>query len=512
MSSLQPYYQPSSVINLEGLALYLPFDDNRQYLGARVIKDYSPNNITVGFTGTTPTYINMPIGVNTTPGITGSSNFNRGIFLTGTTVLTAATNVAWAGDSTGKKLSVFTWISQNHTSITPADRAIAACGFVGGGTTGWRILTREAAHDILVVVGTVTASIANVTPQRSTAHVGFTYDGANIRVYKNGQQVGANVACTATLSTSGTNVLNIGGGAAIALFPGYMDEFCLFRRTLSAAEVAGIYSASTPLIYTTGTTFFNYDEHVNNWASSMSAAPSSYFVQNLSTMVRKLKTSGVWNKLDRLYMFATENQQHALRCIKTGMPLTKVGTPTWTQNTGYSGFTAANYLNTNYSAGTSSTALTQNQASVGVYVLNSINVAAQTDIGAISGSSGIEFNSKTNAANQNVRINAAATGVFTVNATSIGFNSASRTESAKTNGYKYGGLLTGTLTNASVPLLTRWPLYIGCRNNNGTPDQASTKQIAMAFIGGGLTTLEMDQFAQAVQVFALTRGWAQTTQ
>jgi hypothetical protein len=503
-------YQPSSVVNLEGLALYLPFDDNRQYLGARVIKDYSPNSFTVGFTGTTPTYINMYTGVNTTSGTTGSSNFNRGIFLTGTTVLTAATNSAWAGDSTGKKLSVFTWVSQNHLSITPADRAIAACGYVGGGTTGWRMLTRETSHDILVVVGVTTASIAATTPQRSTAHIGFTYDGANIRVYKNGQQVGANVACTATLSTSGTNVLNIGGGAAVALYPGYMDEFCLFRRTLSAAEVAGIYSASTPLIYTTGNTFFNYDEHVNNWALSMSAAPTTYFTQQLSTMVQKLKTAGVWAKLDRLYIFATENQQHALKCIKTGMPVTKVGTPTWTQNTGYSGFTAANYLDTNYSAGTSSTAMTQNEASVGTYNLND-TTGTMVDIGAISGSSGIELNARS-ASNTPVRINAAALGNITVNGTnSIGFFAASRIQSNKTNGFKYGGYLTGTLSNASVPLLTRRSIFIGCRNNNGTPDQASTRAIAMAFIGGGLTSLEMDQFAQAVQVFALTRGWAQTT-
>lgn len=501
-------YQSHSPISLEGLVYYLSFDEQTQYLGPKMVQDFGPNNLASGWSGASA-YVNMPVGANTTSGTTGFTNWSLGASFGGSSMITAATHSDFAGSN--KKLSAFFWTSRNTLSITPGDVAYVSMNWDAVGVNGWRVVTREAGHDIIVTIGNTSALISNTTPQRSTAHIGFTYDGANIKVYKNGKQIGSNVAATDTL-VAGPLFLARHGGATPSWFTGYIDDFCIFNRNLTAAEVSAIYSSDTKLSYVTATTFFNYDEDVDLWCSSLSATPSTYIRQNLSTMVKKLKTAGVWNKLDRLWIFGMPDVQQANRCLRTRLNLTVVGTPTWTANSCYSGFTTANYLNTGF-AGNAGTAYTQNSASVGVYSLANTN-ANVVDIGATAASAGdgTHFNSKNSTAVQTVKINANATGSFTVNATGIGFNAASRINSTTTNGYKYGGLLTTTLANASVAPSSN-NMFIGCRNNNGTPDLAATnRQYAMAFIGGGLTSLEMDQFAQAIQIFGNTMGWSQTTQ
>jgi hypothetical protein len=92
----------------------------------------------------------------------------------------------------------------------------------------------------------VRLNAADPAPQRTWTHVAGTYDGATARLYVNGAPATGPTATQALTGTfmADTTPLIIGGndndasGVPTELFPGRVDEIMLYRRALSAAEVA----------------------------------------------------------------------------------------------------------------------------------------------------------------------------------------------------------------------------------------------------------------------------------
>ena len=93
----------------------------------------------------------------------------------------------------------------------------------------------------------ITTVTGYVSPQASAAqmrtwiHLAGTYDGAMVRFYVDGTEVGSE-ALTGTLSSDTTPVIlggngNDDSGIPTELFPGRIDEVMLFSRALSAAEI-----------------------------------------------------------------------------------------------------------------------------------------------------------------------------------------------------------------------------------------------------------------------------------
>lgn len=115
----------------------------------------------------------------------------------------------------------------------------------------WNLASRKVSGDIVVTAGGVTANIAGECPADNVnTHLAFTYDGANIKVYKNGTQVGSNTAATGTMT--GTGVLCIGkrtAGGDKQVTTGYIEEVAIFNRALSSTEISNIANATTPIIY-----------------------------------------------------------------------------------------------------------------------------------------------------------------------------------------------------------------------------------------------------------------------
>jgi prepilin-type N-terminal cleavage/methylation domain-containing protein len=70
-------------------------------------------------------------------------------------------------------------------------------------------------------------------------HVAVTYDGSNLKIYKNGIVV---ASATGIATPAGDTVLYIGAYQASNLFQGYMDNVRLYNRALNPTEVAGLYS------------------------------------------------------------------------------------------------------------------------------------------------------------------------------------------------------------------------------------------------------------------------------
>ena len=73
-------------------------------------------------------------------------------------------------------------------------------------------------------------------PLNTWTHLAATYDGATLRLFVNGTQVGSR-ALTGALLTS-TGVLRIGGNAIWGeFFQGRIDEIRIYNRALSPGEI-----------------------------------------------------------------------------------------------------------------------------------------------------------------------------------------------------------------------------------------------------------------------------------
>lgn len=247
-----------------------------------------------------------------------------------------------------------------------------------------------------------------------------------------------------------------------------------------------------------------FDPDTILYINQLSPAPSNAYKIAINNLVISLKNHGVWNELDRLWIHATEAQQHARVSLvnPTSTVISESGTPTWTANQGYTGNGSSMYLNTNYNTLTSSVKFTQNSGSIGVY--NRSNVSEnRDDMGNLSASTANVVRSKQATGGSQVGALNQASGISIAQADARGLCSTVRTGAAAISLWKNGVSITSN-TNASltVPSLN---LFVLALNSVGSPINYSTKQIAMSYVGSGIVpTLSL---YTDFQVFATTRGF-----
>ena len=131
--------------------------------------------------------------------------------------------------------------------------AASVCAY-GQGTAGKPHLF------IRTVNGTDILGAPDTVPQRTWTQMAGTYDGATVRLYVNGAEI-SNMAMPLTGDFEvDTTPLIIGGndndtsGVPTELFPGSLDEIMLYKRALSASEIADLYKGPGRAIVDAGTT------------------------------------------------------------------------------------------------------------------------------------------------------------------------------------------------------------------------------------------------------------------
>ena len=82
-------------------------------------------------------------------------------------------------------------------------------------------------------------------PLDTWSHVAMTYDGSRLRLYINGADAGSRAA-TGTLVPASPQEAGILGGASA--FAGTIDELRLYRRALSASEIAADMTISAEVV------------------------------------------------------------------------------------------------------------------------------------------------------------------------------------------------------------------------------------------------------------------------
>lgn len=217
---------------------------------------------------------------------------------------------------------------------------------------------------------------------------------------------------------------------------------------------------------------------------NMVPVPFSYsrkFIIN--TLVKSLKETGNWNKLDRLYLLATEAQGQSLISLvnPTSQPATLVNAPAFVADRGYTGNGSTSYINTNFDDTNDAINFTQNSNAAGVYVRTNVSENF-FDFGTVDGSTrNLLYSRHSTSGLRGSAIQAA--DIMVGSTDSRGFNCVVRTASNAVALYKNGNSVqTG---NNVATSLTALDMFVCCVNSAGSPSAFSTKQIALFYAGSG---------------------------
>jgi hypothetical protein len=212
----------------------------------------------------------------------------------------------------------------------------------------------------------------------------------------------------------------------------------------------------------------------------------------LNTFEQGLITNSLTGKFNALYPFVGGTSgKHALNFMDTStFVISFVGG--WTHSaTGSVGNGTNSHANTTL---VPSTTLSLNDAHLSVYSRTNTNVGIDI-ASAITGVCVISITARS-AGNAIGNINQlAASSVATAN--SQGWYTASRTGASVIDVYKNGSsILASTVASTSRPTVA---IYLGARNLSGGTDNRTTRELAFASIGSGLTSGEISTLYTLVQ-------------
>lgn len=276
----------------------------------------------------------------------------------------------------------------------------------------------------------------------------------------------------------------------------YMKFLCLLIFLLLFSEVK---SQIIPFShFKTIVSGGSYESESTALFDRMTNQPDNTRKTVINNLISSLKTNGIWSKLDLLYIFASHDEQSSLLNWKsTSYNCSKVNSPTFTTDRGFSTSGSPNYITTNYNPSTNGVNYTLNSCSMGVY--------NRTNSGGNSGEIGVYVGSNyayiliTNGSNNYSSILNTTTGSVFNLGTYIGFFSTNRSSNTSMQFYRNGSNFSSpTNTSSSIPNQT---IFILCISNNGSPATYSNKQISVAFVGGSLNSTEQSNFNTAVETY-----------
>lgn len=115
-----------------------------------------------------------------------------------------------------------------------------------------RLLNGVIQSDLRLTEGDARTTFGTVLPLNSWSHVALTYDGANVKAFLNGVQVGSNLPASGTVKNTANSgiCLFIGGDPSPACttdtgfgFKGGIDELSIYNRAITQDEITSIFNA-----------------------------------------------------------------------------------------------------------------------------------------------------------------------------------------------------------------------------------------------------------------------------
>lgn len=252
------------------------------------------------------------------------------------------------------------------------------------------------------------------------------------------------------------------------------------------------------------------------WLSQLTVKPSISYTNAVNKLIRQLVIDNNWNSLDRFWIFATEQKQHAQICIKSLSSLTEVSSPSWVANRGYTGNGTTSYLNTNFRPYLDGTNWTPKTPAVGAPYSEAFGIYSRTesqstgcDIGTNQG--GVQGSSRYQLFIRNtsdlITVGLAANASDTKTLTSsLGLISGCRNDTTTVEFWARGiSLGTATRTAVGFPGATTTSKAAICCSRPDLPNSFTTRQYSMAYFGN--SSIDQLKLYNAFQTFATTIGF-----
>jgi hypothetical protein len=237
---------------------------------------------------------------------------------------------------------------------------------------------------------------------------------------------------------------------------------------------------------------FAYQAETETIADSFSTAPTTARKRTIDRCVRRLKAAGVWDKATML-LPAGLDEDASLTNWKDGSKATKVGSPTFSANDGWTGATTTGYINTGINANT----LSQND--LGIYVWSqTTTVSSNTDAGCTNSSSqGVTVSVNRTDNSIGCRVASAFSALCDADdSDGYGMSGASRFDSTNMTGNRNGlQKLTAAQASVALPSLN---IYYCTNNGNGTASTTPGRKLAFLYLGKGLTELQVREMTGAI--------------
>jgi hypothetical protein len=148
------------------------------------------------------------------------------------------------------RVTLEAWVRNDTALSGSTDRVIIAKTNSSGSDYAYHLEYRRSSSANQLVFGVQTTSYTEYAVNQtlntgSTYHVVATYDGATMRIYVNGVQIGSGRSKTGSIRNSG-QALNLGSFGGTDNWDGALDEAAVYGSALSASTILAHYNAGKP--------------------------------------------------------------------------------------------------------------------------------------------------------------------------------------------------------------------------------------------------------------------------
>ena len=248
--------------------------------------------------------------------------------------------------------------------------------------------------------------------------------------------------------------------------------------------------------------------------NAMTNKPNETHAGYQNTLVKGLVDGGYWtNRMDLFYVFAnhsnTNNEAYLNWVNPTGSfnCTAPVAAPTWTQYVGIQGNASSQYLNTGYTPSSSATNMTQDSATLGIYVLDDTSSTTMYPVGCSHDEPSLHrfaINPEYGGNAPRYFINTGTQIAGTLTTASNGLHLASRTASDAVEAY-FRGSSVGSNTAASVGRPAQ-ALLICCTSSVGTPASFDSRRIALVMVCNGISSADASAINTIIEAYMTNLG------
>lgn len=279
-------------------------------------------------------------------------------------------------------------------------------------------------------------------------------------------------------------------------------SFLLIFSLVVPGQVVGQISGKIKPSYTTQLYSKAYCSEAVAVFDAMTTKPSDARKTLINDLIEGLKTDGIWAGLDCFWMMACHINDNGEAQINWKNPgtfdCTNVHATAYEVDRGYTGDGANDYLNTNYNPSTDGINYSLDDASFGAYIRTNV-LENKADMGiAIVADNIILYSYHTTGPQTYIRIND-NTYINVAQANSLGFYIVTRIANNNSLAYKNKTNIADVVSNSTA--IPNSEMFLFAYNNGTVASALSTKQIAAAFVGGGMTQTNVNNFTDRLETF-----------